>query len=726
MIMLPYSRLGLVVLLTLVAIAPLVVAADADEDALKKAVTLYASFDEGVKADYSGGDGTVYTGIRPEPGKPKPEPTKGADEKVFTIAKKKGVAGGCLETVDIVPNNGRIFFPAKGNIAFKKGGWGGAMSMWINFDPDKMLKTKFCDPVQITQKGANNGGIWFDFNDAKPRDMRHGCFPAVKEGEKPQSEDDPKAPMVRVPKVGFKSGDWHHIVISWKNFDTGKPDAVSQFWVDGKLIGEVKDRAIAMDWDIDKAGIFFSIGYIGLLDEFAIFNRPLTAEEIGLLQKKPGLLQPLKKAGQDGLEKSLARDVMLTDRLNFGLHGTLLFQDAVPNGERFDKAVFFKRMEEVLRQDQLVKNAKIVPPAESWVRAFLLPFLRTKSGQAMSEECLALLLRAPPPWTPRKAEPPKFPFSAKEAQEYQREFAAWLGLPVEFTNDLGMTFRLVPPGTFLMGSTETEPGRAKGSEESQQQVTLTRPFYLSTSETTVGQFRRFVEATSYVTDVEKKGGGNAHDAKANWDHRPGTQWRKPGFAGPFELKDEHPVVHVSWTDSKAFCDWLNRSFRREPTASEPTYDLPTEAQWEWACRAGSGSRFWWGADEDTTGKRLNCGDKSLKKVHPDWPRIIMPMDDGHAFLAPVGSYQSNGFGLHDMLGNAWEFCADRYRVYGKEPVTDPVGTDEKRGYAVRGGGWSNVPSDCRCASRNADPPHFGHSNLGFRVALLLPAPKEGR
>src|SRR5579871_1209891 len=180
-------------------------AADADEEALKKAVTLYASFDEAVKADYSGGDGTVSTGIRPEPGKPKPDPIKGADEKVFTIAKKKGIAGGCLETVDVLPNNGRIFFPAKGNIGFKKGGWGGAVSMWINFDPDKMLKTKFCDPIQITQKGANNGGIWFDFNDAKPRDMRHGCFPALKDGEKALSEDDPKAPMVRVPKVGFKS-----------------------------------------------------------------------------------------------------------------------------------------------------------------------------------------------------------------------------------------------------------------------------------------------------------------------------------------------------------------------------------------------------------------------------------------------------------------------------------------------------------------------------------------
>lgn len=282
--------------LVFVSIAETAISADADEPALKKAVTFYASFDDAVKADVGGGVLALFTGVRPEPGKPKPEPKPGADEKVFTIAKTKGIAGGCLEVNDVLPNNGRIFFPAKGNIAFKKGGWGGAVSVWINFDPDKMLKTKFCDPIQITQKGANNGGIWFDFNDVKPRDMRHGCFPALKDGEIALSEDDSKAPMVRVPKVGFKSGDWHHIVISWKNFDTGKPDAVSQFYVDGKLMGEVKERAIAMDWDIEQAGIFVAVSYIGLLDELAIFDRPLTQEEIDLLRTKPACLRPLKKA----------------------------------------------------------------------------------------------------------------------------------------------------------------------------------------------------------------------------------------------------------------------------------------------------------------------------------------------------------------------------------------------------------------------------------------------
>jgi formylglycine-generating enzyme required for sulfatase activity len=267
-----------------------------------------------------------------------------------------------------------------------------------------------------------------------------------------------------------------------------------------------------------------------------------------------------------------------------------------------------------------------------------------------------------------------------------------------------MTFVLIPPGTFVMGSPASEPGHGSGGyDETAHEVTLTRPFYLGKHEVTVGQFRKFVEATNYVTDGEKNGGGHAHDERAGWKHRPGTSWRKPGYAGPFELKDEHPVVHVSHNDAIAFCAWL----QKEAGDERRTYRLPTEAQWEWACRAGSHSRFWWGADEDTTGKFANVGDRQLKKVHPDWPRSIMEMDDGHAFPAPVGTYRAN----------VWEFCSTRYGPYPKKPVTDPEDGDPKRGFAVRGGGWSNVAADVRCATRNADPPTFCHSNLGFRVAI---------
>ncbi|MEK6238504.1 MAG: formylglycine-generating enzyme family protein, partial [Planctomycetales bacterium] len=318
-------------------------------------------------------------------------------------------------------------------------------------------------------------------------------------------------------------------------------------------------------------------------------------------------------------------------------------------------------------------------------------------------------------------EAPRFPFSMADARRYQQSYADWSGLPLELKNELGMTFVLIPPGLFLMGSPAEEPGRNR--DETLHEVTLTKPFYLSRRETTVGQFRRFVDSEKYVTDGEKNGGGHAHDELAEWKHRPGASWRKPGYAAAFKMRDEHPVVHVSHADSREFCRWL----KEEASAGLPrsmTVDLPTEAQWEWACRAGSASRFWWGADDDASGKVANVGDQTLKRVHPKWPRAVMRMDDGQAFPAPAGNYKANGFGLHDMLGNVWEFCSTRAGSYPTDPISDPRPLDSRRGFAVRGGGWSNVPADARCATRNADPPHFCHSNLGFRVALMLADAKE--
>lgn len=318
---------------------------------------------------------------------------------------------------------------------------------------------------------------------------------------------------------------------------------------------------------------------------------------------------------------------------------------------------------------------------------------------------------------------PDFPIKAVIAREYQRAYAQRLHLPLEILNGLGMRFVLVPPGNFRMGSPETELGRKP--DELSHSVTLTQPFYLGKYEVTVSEFRRFVSATNYVTDVEKGGGGHAHDALAVWEHRLGTNWKKPGYAGPYEGRDDHPIVHVSHTDARAFCQWLNQAAKRaDGVAFDLQSDLPTEAQWEWACRAGSGDRFWWGDDEDTTGKVANVGDRRLKQVHPQWPRSIMAMDDGFAFLAPVGTYRANAFGLHDMLGNVWEFCSTRHGPYPKEAVIDPADLGAKDSFDVRGGGWSNSAADCRCASRNADPPHFGHSNLGFRVAIRIPITSE--
>jgi hypothetical protein len=151
-----------------------------DENDLRKAATFYASFDDAVRADFGGGELTLSTRYNHKTEKGQFVFEKGYPERAFRIAEGRGNAGGALEAVDVLPDNGRIFFPAKGNIAHKAGGWSAALSVWINFDPDTQLKTKFCDPIQITSKSAGNGGLWFDFNDVKPnRNMRMGVFPAV-------------------------------------------------------------------------------------------------------------------------------------------------------------------------------------------------------------------------------------------------------------------------------------------------------------------------------------------------------------------------------------------------------------------------------------------------------------------------------------------------------------------------------------------------------------------
>ena len=264
--------------------------------ALHRAVTLYASFDAVVRADRGGGPLTLATRSNHPTEKGKFIFEKGFDAKVFRIAPGKGIHGGALEVTDVLPNNGRVFFPAKGNIAYRKGGWGGAVSLWIKTDPNTLLKTRFCDPVQITQKGAHNGAIWVDFNDAKPRDLRMGVFSAIPEGQAAIKEDDPHAPLIRVPNVGFQAADWHHLVLSWHNFDTGKPDGHAALFIDGKRIGAITDRDLRMDWDLDQTGIYIAVNYIGLLDEFALFDRPLTAAEVRRLQQHPGLLAAREKS----------------------------------------------------------------------------------------------------------------------------------------------------------------------------------------------------------------------------------------------------------------------------------------------------------------------------------------------------------------------------------------------------------------------------------------------
>jgi formylglycine-generating enzyme required for sulfatase activity len=275
-----------------------------------------------------------------------------------------------------------------------------------------------------------------------------------------------------------------------------------------------------------------------------------------------------------------------------------------------------------------------------------------------------------------------------------------------FVNSLGMTMVRLPSASFRMGSRLTPgevadrfggtPGRCEDEHPLHRRV-IDRPLYVAGCEVTVGQFRRFVEAANYETDAEREGWAFTYgDGEARREDA--RSWRSPGFA----QSDLHPVVCVSWDDARAFCRWLSRREGR-------IYRLPTEAEWEYACRAGTQGVFWWGDAMDETGCVANVADAG--HFRPAAGYVVMPMDDGYAFTAPVGSYRGNAFGLFDMIGNVSEWCED---IYGPYPGADWVpGHASTR--VARGGSWYNVAYYCRCAYRYGVARTDRYPNVGFRV-----------
>lgn len=297
---------------------------------------------------------------------------------------------------------------------------------------------------------------------------------------------------------------------------------------------------------------------------------------------------------------------------------------------------------------------------------------------------------------------------SKTAPEDQQAWAAFLKKEVEATNGIGMKFRLIPPGEFQMGSPETEGNREE--DEKQHFVRITRPFYLAKFEVTRGEFRRFVTAAKYKTEAERNkagGGGYTHDQKAPFAQSPEFNWLKTGF----DQEDDHPVVNVSWNDAKAFCDWLSNQDGK-------TYRLPTEAEWEYACRAGTTTRWHSGDTEKDLSLVGNIADQSLKASYPDvgWARA---WDDHAPFTAPAGRFRANAFGLHDMHGNVYEWCQDRYdaKYYEASPEQDPPGPAEGNNRVLRGGTWFFDPFFARSANRNSIPQDDCGFNIGFRVVM---------
>lgn len=259
-------------------------------DPVLDSLVFYASFDREIAGDVGGGELKAGTRFDHETEKGQFVFEEGIAGDAFRIVPDAGIHGGALEAGDVLPRRGRLYFPAKGNLAYTPTNFAGSVSFWLKGNPDTMLKTGFSDPIQITEKGATNGGLWIDFDNTEPRDLRLGAFQSEGDGRRMIDQTEPDAPLVRAKAVGFKEQDWHHIAFTWSNFDTGRNDAHASLYIDGKLIGELKDRSITMAWDIEKTGIYFAVGYIGLLDELAIFDRPLAADEISRLHQQPDLV----------------------------------------------------------------------------------------------------------------------------------------------------------------------------------------------------------------------------------------------------------------------------------------------------------------------------------------------------------------------------------------------------------------------------------------------------
>jgi formylglycine-generating enzyme required for sulfatase activity len=231
------------------------------------------------------------------------------------------------------------------------------------------------------------------------------------------------------------------------------------------------------------------------------------------------------------------------------------------------------------------------------------------------------------------------------------------------SNSLGMKLVPVPAGTFAMGSLDSEPG-AEPDETPQHAVAITRPFYLGAHEVTQKQF---------------------------WDTMGKNPSRfAPGKGGGWD----HPVENVTWHEAKRFCEVLSQREGRK-------YRLPTEAEWEYACRAGSRTPYWFGSDARDLGPFAWFAENSDKRTRP------------------VGTRQANVWGLHDMYGNVGEWCSDYYdRAYYKSKIgQDPQGPDRGEYRVWRGGSWDSYSGKCRSATRDRSRPDTRSPEIGFRVVL---------
>ncbi|WP_433365275.1 formylglycine-generating enzyme family protein [Streptosporangium sp. CA-115845] len=273
-------------------------------------------------------------------------------------------------------------------------------------------------------------------------------------------------------------------------------------------------------------------------------------------------------------------------------------------------------------------------------------------------------------------------------------------------------------GAFRMGTDDAEGFPADG--EGPIRTVTVRPFLLARTAVTNARFAAFVKATGYVTDAERFGWSYvfhllvAPDARRRapspaetpwWLVIEGACWQAPqGPGSTIDGRQDHPVTHVSWRDAAAYCAWAGGR-------------LPTEAEWEYAARGGlDQARYPWGDELTPRGQhRCNIWQGRFPTHNTG--------EDGHLGTAPVKSYRPNGYGLHNMVGNAWEWCADWFGTdHLSRPLEDPRGPETGTSRVIRGGSYLCHDSYCnryRVAARSSNTPDSSSGNTGFRLAADL-------
>lgn len=278
----------------------------------------------------------------------------------------------------------------------------------------------------------------------------------------------------------------------------------------------------------------------------------------------------------------------------------------------------------------------------------------------------------------------------------------------------GIALVLIPAGEFLMGSPPQDTTQHRGLETQHRRV-IRQPFYLGETEVTVAQFRRFVAATKYQTDAERgtpldthRQGSFASESQGDREWSTITNWRNPFPNLPdYRLNEKHPVVHVSWNDAQQF-------------SAHYGFQLPTEAQWEYAARAGTQTRYFWGDDEAGGKGYANVTGSEAKRRFPSRNQLYS-FDDGVALLASVGRYRPNAWGLYDMVGNVLEWVEDRFvSCYpGDGADESAVRTSDSDGHGLRGGSWLDGPDYGRSAVRVTMVAAARRDFIGFRVAKAI-------